>query len=106
MSFLSFRSLRARFAVVVALVVLVLSGIFGTVIGDSSVSRLKEQTGLQLSEYAYSMIDRLDRDMNSRSKALTVLSKLEALRDSADRAQAQALLNHLSDQFPVIPGSG
>ncbi|SCX70659.1 diguanylate cyclase (GGDEF) domain-containing protein [Pseudomonas sp. NFACC32-1] len=100
MSFLSFRSLRARFAVVVALVVLVLSGIFGTVIGDSSVSRLKEQTGLQLSEYAYSMIDRLDRDMNSRSKALTVLSKLEALRDSADRAQAQALLNHLSDQFP------
>ncbi|MCD4528272.1 MULTISPECIES: diguanylate cyclase domain-containing protein [Pseudomonas] len=38
--------------------------------------------------------------MNSRSKELTVLSQLEALRDPAETAEAQALLNHLSDQFP------
>lgn len=78
-----FQSLRARFAIVVALVVLLLSCVFGTVIGESSISRLKEQTGLQLSEYAYSMIDRLDRDMSNRPRALTVLSKLEALRKHA-----------------------
>ncbi|SDB11142.1 sensor domain-containing diguanylate cyclase [Pseudomonas sp. NFACC13-1] len=95
-----FQSLRARFAIVVALVVLLLSCIFGTVIGESSISRLKEQTGLQLSEYAYSMIDRLDRDMSNRSKALTVLSKLETLRNTANPGEARALLDHLSQQFP------
>ncbi|KGU83471.1 diguanylate cyclase [Pseudomonas mediterranea CFBP 5447] len=84
----------------VASVVLVLSCLFGTVIGESSISRLKEKTGLQLSEYAYSMVDRLDRDMDNRSKALTVLSQLETLRNTANIAEARKLLNHLSDQFP------
>lgn len=97
---LLFQSLRARFAIVVALVVLLLSCIFGAVIGESSISRLKEQTGRQLSEYAYSMVDRLDRDMSSRAKGLTVLSQLQALRGPADAVQARALLDHLSQQFP------
>ncbi|NUT87378.1 diguanylate cyclase [Pseudomonas corrugata] len=97
---LPFQSLRARIALAVALVVLVLSCLFGAVIGESSISRLKEKTGLQLSEYAYSMVDRLDRDMSNRSKALTVLSQLETLRNAASIGEARALLNHLSDQFP------
>lgn len=97
---LPFQSLRARLALTVALVVLVLSCLFGTVIGESSISRLKGKTGLQLSEYAYSMVDRLDRDMSNRSKALTVLSQLETLRNAANIDEARALLNHLSDQFP------
>ncbi len=96
----SLHSLRARFAIVVALVALILSCIFGAIIGESSISRLKEQTGLQLAEFAYSMVDRLDRDMSGRSKELTVLSELEALRNPANVAEARALLNHLSDQFP------
>ncbi|AKJ96620.1 MULTISPECIES: sensor domain-containing diguanylate cyclase [Pseudomonas] len=100
MHFLPFNSLRARFAIAVASVVLVLSCLFGAAIGESSISRLKEHNGLQLSEYAYSMIDRLDRDMSSRSKSLTVLSQLQALRDPANTGEARSLLNHLSDQFP------
>ncbi|BAP77687.1 diguanylate cyclase [Pseudomonas sp. MT-1] len=94
------RSLRARFAIVVALVVFVLSCIFGTAIGESSISRLKEWTGQQLGEAAFSMVDRLDRDMNGRSKELTVLSELQALRNPENVGEARTLLNHLSDHFP------
>jgi diguanylate cyclase (GGDEF)-like protein len=100
MQLLPFQSLRAKFAVVVALAVLVLTGIFGSVIGASAISRHKEQTGHQLAEYAASMIDRLDRDMHSRSKELGVLSALEALRDPANIGEARRLLNHLNAQFP------
>lgn len=100
MQLLPFQSLRAKFAVVVALAVLVLTGIFGTVIGASAISRHKEQTGHQLAEYAASMIDRLDRDMYSRAKELTVLSALESLRNPANVGEARRLLNHLNAQFP------
>lgn len=100
MQLLPFQSLRAKFAVVVALAVLVLTGIFGSVIGASAISRHKEQTGHQLAEYAASMIDRLDRDMHNRSKELGVLSALEALRNPANVGEARRLLNHLNAQFP------
>ncbi|WP_268800403.1 sensor domain-containing diguanylate cyclase [Pseudomonas huanghezhanensis] len=95
-----FQSLRAKFAVVVALTVLVITCIFGSVIGASAISRHKEQTGHQLAEYAASMIDRLDRDMHSRAKELSVLSALEALRNPQNVAEARSLLNHLNAQFP------
>ena len=100
MQLLPFQSLRAKFAVVVALAVLVLTGIFGSVIGASSISRNEEQAGSQLAEYAAVMIDRLDRDMYSRSKELTVLGALEALRNPANIDEARRLLNHLNAQFP------
>ncbi|XXE51916.1 diguanylate cyclase [Pseudomonas sp. R3-56] len=100
MQLLPFKSLRAKFAIVVALAVLVLTCIFGSVIGASAISRHKEQTGHQLVEYAASMIDRLDRDMYSRSKELGVLSALEALRNPANVGEARSLLNHLNAQFP------
>ncbi|WP_285349326.1 GGDEF domain-containing protein [Pseudomonas sp. ME-P-057] len=100
MQLLPFQSLRAKFAVFVALSVLVITCIFGTVIGASAISRHKEQTGHQLAEYAASMIDRLDRDMHSRAKELSVLSALEALRNPDNVAQARSLLNHLNAQFP------
>lgn len=100
MRLFSLQSLRAKVAIAVALAVLVLTGIFGSVIGASSISRHKEHTGLQLTEYAASMIDRLDRDMYSRSKELTVLSALEALRNPANVDEARRLLNHLNGQFP------
>lgn len=99
-SFSPLRSLRARFAVVVATVVLVLSCVFGAVIGESSISRLKEQTGQQLREAAFSMVDRLDRDMSARSKMLTVLSDLQALRHPDKIGEAHKLLNHLGHDFP------
>ncbi|WP_250961500.1 diguanylate cyclase [Pseudomonas sp. CG7] len=100
MQLLPFQSLRAKIAIIVALAVLVLTCIFGSVIGASAISRHKEQTGHQLVEYAASMIDRLDRDMHSRSKELGVLSALEALRDPANIGEARRLLNHLNTQFP------
>jgi diguanylate cyclase (GGDEF)-like protein len=100
MQLLPFQSLRAKFAVVVALAVLVITCIFGSVIGASAISRHKEQTGHQLAEYAASMIDRLDRDMHSRAKELSVLSALEALRNPQNVAEARSLLNHLNAQFP------
>ena len=46
------------------------------------------------------MVERLDRDMNSRAKELTVLSELKALRDPSNIVEARTLLNHLSTQFP------
>lgn len=94
------RSLRARFAILVASVVLVLSCIFGAAIGESSISRLEEWTGLQLGEAAFSMVDRLDRDMSGRSQELAVLSELQALRNPENVGEARALLNDLSDHFP------
>ncbi|WP_434677077.1 GGDEF domain-containing protein [Pseudomonas sp. D4-18] len=100
MQLLPFQSLQAKFAVVVALAVLVITCIFGSVIGASAISRHKEQTGHQLAEYAASMIDRLDRDMYSRAKELSVLSALEALRNPANVSEARSLLNHLNAQFP------
>ncbi|WP_434676318.1 cache domain-containing protein [Pseudomonas sp. D3-10] len=100
MQLLPFKSFRAKFAIVVALAVLVLTCIFGSVIGASAISRHKEQTGHHLVEYAASMIDRLDRDMYSRSKELGVLSALEALRNPANVGEARSPLNHLNAQFP------
>jgi len=49
---------------------------------------------------AFLMVDRLDRDMSGRSKDLTVLSELQALRNPANIAEARKLLNHMGDQFP------
>ncbi|KUM43418.1 diguanylate cyclase domain-containing protein [Pseudomonas sp. EpS/L25] len=102
----SLQSLRAKFAIVVVLAVMVLTGIFGTVIGASSISRLKEQTGHQLAEYAASMVDRLDRDMYNRSKELTVLSALEALHQPENVGETRRLLNHLNTQFPSFSWIG
>jgi diguanylate cyclase (GGDEF)-like protein len=101
-----FSSLRTRFALIVALLIISLSWIFGALIGTASVDRLREQVGRELAESALDMVDHLDRDMDGRARELTVLSQLQALRDPRHVNEAQRLLDHLQQQFPSIAWIG
>ena len=103
---LIFSSLRTRFALIVALLIISLSWIFGALIGTASVNRLRDQIGRELAESALDMVDHLDRDMDGRARELTVLSQLQALRDPSHNKEAKRLLNHLQEQFPSIAWIG
>lgn len=99
---LIFSSLRTRFALIVALLIISLSWIFGALIGTASVNRLRDQIGRELAESALDMVDHLDRDMDGRARELTVLSQLQALRDPSHNKEAK----RLQEQFSSIAWIG
>ena len=91
----SSRSLRTRLAWSIALLVVLLSWIFGAFVNADFSSRLRDSASLELAELAYQMGDRLDRDMAGRSDILHVFSALEVLQSPSDVAQQRALLDQL-----------
>lgn len=99
-------SLRSRFAILIALLVGALSWLLGTLIGQDSSQRIREEIGRDLAEVSYMMVDRLDRDMESRAGMLQVIGKLRALSEPNDIVEIRVLLDRLQSEFPSIAWIG
>ncbi|WP_339459759.1 GGDEF domain-containing protein [Pseudomonas sp. EA_105y_Pfl2_R69] len=102
----SSHSLRSRFAILIALLVSALSWMLGTLIGQDSSQRIREEVGRDLAEVSVMMVDRLDRDMQSRAGMLQVLGQLRALSAANDLGEVRRLLDRLQVEFPSIAWIG
>lgn len=102
----SSHSLRSRFAILIALLVASLSWLLGTLIGHDSSQRIREEVGRDLAEASFMMVDRLDRDMQSRASMLQVIGKLRALSQPDDIVEVRVLLDRLQSEFPSIAWIG
>lgn len=102
----SSHSLRSRFAILIALLVASLSWLLGTLIGQDASQRIRQEVGHDLAEIAYMMVDRLDRDMQSRAAMLQVIGKLRALSQPDDISEVRVLLDRLQTEFPSIAWIG
>lgn len=99
-------SLRSHFALLIALLVTLLSWLFGTLIGNDASSRIREEVGRDLTEVSLQLVDRLDRDMASRAAYLQVLGSLQVLREPNDPRQIRELLDRLQREIPSIAWIG
>lgn len=102
----SSHSLRSRFAILIALLVASLSWLLGPLIGNDASQRIREEVGRDLAEVSFMMVDRLDRDMQSRAAMLQVIGKLRALRQPDDIVEVRVLLDRLQTEFPSIAWIG
>ncbi|MBB3103358.1 diguanylate cyclase domain-containing protein [Azomonas macrocytogenes] len=99
-------SLRTRFALIAALLIISLSWVFGVLISEASFNRLRENIGSELASSAFLMIERLDRDMAERAQNLRLLKRLETVRSFDDIDNARALLKQFQEQFVDIAWLG
>jgi hypothetical protein len=99
-------SLRSRFALLIAVLVAGLSWLLGSLIGHDASQRIREEVGRDLAEVSFMMVDRLDRDMQSRAAMLQVIGKLRALRQPDDIVEVRVLLDRLQTEFPSIAWIG
>ncbi|HEX5842435.1 MAG TPA: GGDEF domain-containing protein, partial [Pseudomonas sp.] len=99
-------SLRSRFALLIALLVTALTWLLGTLIGQDASQRIREEVGRDLAEVSFMMVDRLDRDMQSRAAMLQVIGKLRALSQPDDIVEVRVLLDRLQTEFPSIAWIG
>lgn len=102
----SSHSLRSRFAILIALLVASLSWLLGALIGNDATQRIREEVGRDLAEVSFMMVDRLDRDMQSRAAMLQVIGKLRALTEPDDIVEIRVLLDRLQAEFPSIAWIG
>ncbi len=86
-------SLRARFALASAVLVFAIAGLLGAVIGAYSVDQLRDRIGASLTSDAARIADRLNREMDARSRELTLMSALDTMRNLQDPEGVQGLLD-------------
>ncbi|WXL27091.1 GGDEF domain-containing protein [Ectopseudomonas mendocina] len=99
-------SLRTRFALIIALLVVSLSWLLGSIIEQDASKRIEQRVGQNLAEVANTMVERLDIDMQVRASMLSVISNLEVLKRPDDIAQVRTLLDQLKENFPRIAWIG
>jgi diguanylate cyclase (GGDEF)-like protein len=83
-----------------------LSLLLGGLISRDSSQRIRAEIGRDLAEVSYTMVDRLDRDMQSRASMLQVIGSLSALRHPGDSREVRRLLDELQGKFPSIAWIG
>lgn len=88
-------SLRTRLALLIALLIVSMSWIFGAFTSKDFSARLRASAGFELAELAYQMGDRLDRDMAERSKVMQVVAELGVMRAANGRAEQQRIIDQL-----------
>jgi hypothetical protein len=94
-------SLRARIGISVCITALALAVGLSLVLGMLTERELKRRIGLELSELAYQMTDKLDRGMFERYRDVRVLATLDLFRDPSSPVWAKRdLLDTLQDTFP------
>ena len=93
-------SLRTRFALTLAVLALIVGGLFGGLIGWHSVAQTRERIGSSLASDARRVAERLDRDMADRSRDLALIGALDPMRNLRDVAAVQALLDSLRRSEP------
>ncbi|MEQ9724046.1 GGDEF domain-containing protein [Pseudomonas sp. WHRI 8822A] len=99
-------SLRSHYALLTVLLVCLLSLLLGTLISRDSSQRIRAEIGRDLAKISYTMVDRLDRDMQSRASMLEVIGSLSALRQPGDSREVRRLLDELQGKFPTIAWIG
>jgi len=100
------QSLRSHYALLTVALVCLLSLLLGSLISRDSSQRIRAEIGRDLAEVSYTMVDRLDRDMQSRASMLQVIGSLSALRKPGDSREVRRLLDELQGKFPSIAWIG
>jgi diguanylate cyclase (GGDEF)-like protein len=77
------QSLRSRIAVCLALVIFAVTVILGGLIGNSSISQLRDRIGQSLATDASRIAERLNSEMAARARELDLLAALGPLGDTA-----------------------
>ena len=93
-------SLRTRFALALAALVVVVSALFLASIGEFSVAQTRERIGQSLASDAQRVADRLNKEMADRSRDLALIGALDPMRNLRDVASVQALLDSLRRSEP------
>ena len=99
-------SLRTRLALLIALLIVMMSWIFGAFISKVFAARLRGSAGFELAELAYQMGDRLDRDMSARASVLKVMAELDVLSQPDAREQQQRIIDQLQNGMGVVAWLG
>lgn len=97
------QSLQARFAILFAVLIILLTVIISATIGWRSSDNMKEEIGTSLAETAYQMADKLDQHMWARAGEITLLSQLDTVRRLDN---VEPLLNGLKKSFPSFSWVG
>ena len=92
--------LRTRFALALAALVLIVTTVFGFVVGEHSVQQTRERIGQSLASDAQRVADRLNKEMADRSRDLALIAALDPMRNLRDVAAVQALLDSLRRSEP------
>ena len=87
--------LRVTFALTLAGMVFIVAGLLSFLIGQSSVDQLQARIGQSLATDAARIADRLNKEMAARSRELALLAAMDPLRNQADPAAMQSLLDSL-----------
>ena len=98
-SFLNRLSLRTRIGAALALAVFAVAGALGGLIGQSSITQLRDRIGQSLAADASRMAERLNNEMAARARELALLAALDPLRDLPDIRPAQ----QASPPLPMPP---
>jgi diguanylate cyclase (GGDEF)-like protein len=77
------QSLRTRIAACLALIIFAVTAILGGLIGQSSISQLRDRIGQSLATDASRIAERLNSDMAGRARELELLAALDFLGDTA-----------------------
>ena len=93
-------SLRTRFALALAGLVIIVTGLFGGVIGQHLVQQARERIGQSIASDAQRVADRLNKEMADRSRDLALIGALDPMRNLHDVAAVQALLDSLRRSEP------
>lgn len=93
-------SLRTRFAITFASLILALAVLLSITIGRRSSEDIKREIGNSLSETACQMADKLDYYMWCRIEGLKFVSEIDTLRELHDLSNIQSMLNRLKKSFP------
>jgi diguanylate cyclase (GGDEF)-like protein len=99
-------SLRSRFALIIALLIVCLSWLFGSLIGHDASQRIHTEVGRDLAETGHNLIDRLDRGLQNRIAMLQVLGTLEVMHQREQTVQVQQLLKQVNQRFPSVVWAG
>lgn len=75
------KGLRGTVTLTSAALIVAMAGLMAQTIGAQSRGQIEAEIGNSLSEAAYQLADKLDTDMGARASQISVLSKIDALRD-------------------------
>ncbi len=90
------QSLRRRIAACLAIVILLVAGILGGLIGQSSITQLRARIGQSLATDASRIAERLNSEMAARARELDLLSALSQMGDTT-------LLQAVPPASPPLP---
>ncbi|WP_456276159.1 diguanylate cyclase domain-containing protein [Bacillus sp. AK128] len=99
-------TLRTYFVIIFSLFTIVLTAFLSFTISKESGQEVKKQIGENLARDSFQMADKLDQFMWSRYGEITVLTKLDVLRDANNIQSITDLLNELKTSFPSFSWIG